>query len=546
MKISPARSLPMLLAGLLLGASLTPSLLPRPALIQGLISGLSAASGYGIGLLIVWLWGYFQLPVASVRWQRFLWGISAAGCALVVGLALWRAADGQDAVRSLMGMEPAAQSGWLAFAASTALVFGLVMLLAHLFGRLFRIVTGRLDHFLPRRVSLLVGLVIAAMIFWNLVNGLLVRSALRIADRSFQEIDAWIDDDIEPPNHGEGVGGRSSLIDWEDLGRQGRAFVAKGPTAEDLQAFFGEPMPAPIRVYVGLNSAPTAEERADLALRELIRVGGFERPVLLLATPTGTGWIDPAALDTVEYLHRGNIATVAAQYSYLNSPLALLTEADYGAKMARALFNKIYGYWRTLPAESRPRLYLHGLSLGAFNSDLSFNLYDVIDAPFQGALWSGPPFRTAGWRTMTAQREPGSPAWRPRFRDGKVVRFMNQQGMADESSAWGTFRIVFLQYGSDPIVFFDPASAWREPDWLRDPRAPDVTSKLEWFPVVTMLQLAADMIIGTAPTGFGHLYAPSDYIDAWLALTEPANWSPVDIQRLKDEFDRVDSVNDAP
>jgi uncharacterized membrane protein len=535
-KMAAARWFPALLGGLFLAVSLTPSLLPRPALIQGLISGLSTASGFGLGLLIVWLWRYFQLPALSERWQRWLGAAAALGCALAVGLALWRAADGQNAVRKLMGMEPAAQSGWMAFAASTAVVFGLLILFAHLFRRLLRIVTVRLDRFMPGRVSRLVGLVIAILIFWNLVNGLLVRSALRVADRSFQEIDAWMEDDVEPPALDEGVGGQSSLIDWKDLGRQGRAFVAKGPTAGDLEAFFGAPMPTPIRVYVGLNSAPSAEERAELALRELIRVGGFERPVLLLVTPTGTGWIDPASLDTVEYLHRGNIATVAAQYSYLNSPLALLTEGAYGVEMARTLFHKIYGYWRTLPAESRPRLYLHGLSLGALNSDLSFNLYDIIDAPFHGALWSGPPFRTASWRTMTAQREPGTPAWLPRFRGGKVVRFMNQHGMTGDPAGWGAFRIVFLQYGSDPIVFFDPASAWREPDWLDTPRAPDVMPGLRWFPVVTMLQVAADMMIGTAPPGFGHVYAPSDYIDAWHALTEPGDWSPPELQRLKDVF----------
>ena len=84
------------------------------------------------------------------------------------------------------------------------------------------------------------------------------------------------------------------------------------------------------------------------------RVGGFERSTLLLVTPTGTGWIDAASQDPVEYLHRGDIATVAAQYSYLNSPLALLTEGAYGAGMARALFTEIYGYWRACPATRDP------------------------------------------------------------------------------------------------------------------------------------------------------------------------------------------------
>jgi len=343
--------------------------------------------------------------------------------------------------------------------------------------------------------------------------------------------------EVAPPTHSERAGGPMSLVDWKDLGRQGRAYVSQGPGAEELGRFFGKPMPMPVRVYVGLNSASSAEERADLALRELIRAGGFDRSLLLLVTPTGTGWVDPAGMDPVEYLHRGDIASVAAQYSYLNSPLSLLTQAAYGAEMARELFEKIYGHWRSLPKETRPRLFLHGLSLGAMNSDLSFDSFDIIDDPFDGALWSGPPFRTATWRQVTADREPGSPAWLPLFRRGSVVRFADQQGVQEIAEPWGHFRILFLQYASDPITFFDPSMMWREPAWMQHPRGSDVTGDLRWFPWVTMLQVAADMMVGTAPTGFGHQYAATDYLDAWVALTEPEGWSAEDLQRLRDFFD---------
>jgi Alpha/beta-hydrolase family len=54
-------------------------------------------------------------------------------------------------------------------------------------------------------------------------------------------------------------------------------------------------------------------------------------------TPTGTGWVDPAAMDSVEYLHDGAVASVALQYSYLASWLYLLVEPGYGADVARAL-----------------------------------------------------------------------------------------------------------------------------------------------------------------------------------------------------------------
>jgi len=289
----------------------------------------------------------------------------------------------------------------------------------------------------------------------------------------------------------------------------------------------------PIRVYVGLNAAETPAQRAKLALDELKRVGGFERKVLVLITPTGTGWVDPGGINSVEYLHRGDIASVAAQYSYLPSPIALMTENAYGLETAQAMFQAIYGYWRGLPRATRPKLYLFGLSLGALNSDRSFDFYDIINDPFDGALWTGPPFRSDTWRYVTAHRDAGSPAWLPRFRGGSIVRFGNQFGGYDKGTVpWSNFRIAYLQHASDPIVFFEPQAAYRKPAWMNPPRGPDVSNELQWYPIVTMLQLAADMHAGIAPPGYGHTYAPRDYVEAWKALTEPAGWSEAEIKRL--------------
>src|SRR3954452_9292 len=36
--------------------SLSPSLLPRTGLIQGLVCGITGAIGYGIGVVIAWVW----------------------------------------------------------------------------------------------------------------------------------------------------------------------------------------------------------------------------------------------------------------------------------------------------------------------------------------------------------------------------------------------------------------------------------------------------------------------------------------------------------
>ncbi|MBK7163616.1 MAG: alpha/beta-hydrolase family protein [Sphingomonadales bacterium] len=118
----------------------------------------------------------------------------------------------------------------------------------------------------------------------------------------------------------------------------------------------------PLRVYVGVNSAE-GPERAALALAELLRIGAFERTLLVIATPTGTGWIDPAAMAPIEMLQRGDVASVSVQYSYLPSWLSLFTQPESGLTTSRAVFDAVYGYWRAIPVEKRPKLILLALAL---------------------------------------------------------------------------------------------------------------------------------------------------------------------------------------
>ena len=524
---------------LLLACSLSPSLVPRSVAFQGLVSGLAFTMGYAIGRLTAWLWTYLELPIPGDRRRRAIMLAVSVLCVLVGVAFLARATDWQNSVRGIMGLEQTSSVRPLSVGLIAALVFGGLYLLGWQFRRTARFVRSKLKRILPRRVAAVLGAVAAVVLFWTIANGVLFTAVVRLADRSSQELDQLIEDEMEPPTDPGKTGSPGSLIAWADLGRHGREFVSTGPTASQISAFHAATAKQPIRVYVGLNAGETERERARLALQELIRAGGFERSVLLVVTPTGTGWIDPASLNPLEYLHRGDVATVAAQYSYLPSALALLTEAPSGAEQARALFQEIYGYWTQLPRERRPKLYLHGVSLGALNSDLSFDLYDILGDPFQGALWTGPPFRSRSWGRITAGRNAGSPAWLPRFRDGSVVRFANQNGGLDVGTApWGPLRIAFLQYGSDPVTFFTPRSFFREPEWLRAPRAPDVSPRMRWYPGVTMLQVSADLAagVGAAPLGYGHNYAPAHYIDAWLAVTEPIGWTDSATQKLKALF----------
>ncbi len=99
-------------------------------------------------------------------------------------------------------------------------------------------------------------------------------------------------------------------------------------------------------------------------------------------------------------------------------------------------------------------------------------------------------------------------------------------------------RVVYLQYGSDAVTFFDRHGFFREPELLDAPRPPDVSPAMRWYPVVTMMQMAMDTSLSmSAPMGFGHVYAPSHYINAWLEVTGIDDWSPEDVARLQRHLD---------
>lgn len=239
----------------------------------------------------------------------------------------------------------------------------------------------------------------------------------------------------------------------------------------------------------------------------------------------------------MEYLQDGDIASVAMQYSYLSSPLSLTVHPEYGMDSSRALFSEIYNYWSLLPPDERPRLYLHGLSLGAMNSARSFELFELLGDPIDGALWSGPPFASLTWQRVTKERVPGTPEWLPEFRDSRLFRFMNQDGSPVPADApWGPARFVYLQYASDAITFFNPHTFYRSPDWLKSPRGPDVSPALRWYPVVSFVQFTFDMFLSNdTPLGYGHVYAPEHYVNGWVSVADAPAWSPAALTRLKNK-----------
>ena len=521
------------------GAALTPSLMPRDPMVQAVLAAVAAIVGYEITLLIRALRRYLEIP--EVRGKMVsLWVIGACGASLAILIySLAKAASWQNATRAAVDLPPLETAAPFFIFLVGGLIFVVLWLFFRIAGLSRRLVARQLDRVLPRRVGLVLSIALVGWLFWALIDGTLVRTAFRTADASFLAADMLMEPDIAQPESPMKTGSPESLVKWEELGRRGREFVATAPTVEEISEFYNGTVLDPVRVYIGRQSEDTAKERADLALRELIRVGGFDRAVLVVCVPPGTGWMDPGAHDTLDFMLGGDVATVAVQYSYLTSVLSLASHPDYGVDQARELFDAVYDYWTELPKDERPKLYVFGLSQGAHNSQSTLPLLDMLGDPIQGALWAGSPFFSRFWSRVRDDRNEGSPAWRPTYGNGSLIRVMDQYGgLKGDFTQWGPIRAVFLNYGSDPIVNFTFDSSIRPPAWLNEPRAPDVSDKLSWFPVVTMLQLALDSMFALDVPRFGHYYVAPDYIDGWAAVVAPDGWTDERSRNLKEIFDR--------
>jgi uncharacterized membrane protein len=239
---------------------------------------------------------------------------------LIMGLAMVHSAGWQDEIRSLMDLPPTEGIAPLVVIGLGTAVAAVLMVTGKLLVAAGRYASRRIAQVLPPRQAKVLGVALTVLLTYQLFSGVLVRTVVRSIDNSAQALDNLVPADQVPPDQPWQTGSSASLVAWQDLGREGRSFIAATPEPQAISQVTGLPSTQPLRVYVGLNAAETLAARAELAAEELERVGGFDRATLVVAMPTGTGWMDPAAMEPLEHLHHGDVATVALQYSYLRRP----------------------------------------------------------------------------------------------------------------------------------------------------------------------------------------------------------------------------------
>lgn len=502
--------MPLLPAGFALVAAwlaLTPSLLPRPAVLQGLICALAALIGYGIGSLLRWVTHELNFSVTPATRQlawRIFFVIALAGTIL----ALIQHLSWQNRLRALLGMEEL-HPGHATLAAFVSLALFVVFLVVSRLLRAFgRFVGRKISARISPRLAVVVGGIVAAAIAFALFDNVVVSRITAKIDTVFYTINQEFTTDLPAPTSKHVSAGPSSDVAWEDLGRQGRLFIAQAPSAESISAFSGTKAKQPVRAYVGVGTDGEIDlrEEAHIAVAELERTGGFDRAVINIATGTGRGWVNENSAQALEYMWNGDTATVSMQYSYLPSWASFIVDRERAQEAGRLLFDAIYARWLELPRKDRPLLVVSGESLGSFGGESAFSGAQDLAERTHGALFVGPTGNNDLWGRFTRDRESDTPEILPVYEDGEIVRFSRDGQKWTGPDTWPGTRIGYLQHDNDPITWWALDLAFHKPDWLKEPRGQYVLDEVRWLPIITMLQTGVDQFVANSvPQGQGHL-----------------------------------------
>lgn len=332
----------------------------------------------------------------------------------------------------------------------------------------------------PRAVPVVLGAGAAAGV--AVAGRFAARRMLAKLEQQSRDIDAGF---ATPPTSSDVSAGPGSAVQLTELGREGARYVGTVSTPDEIREVTGrEPVASPVRVFVGLDTAPTPEHRVGLAMAELRRTNAFDRAHLLIQAPAGTGYANSTPVDVLEVLTRGDCASVAVAYGLLPSFLSL-NKVDIAKRTQRLLHDAILLELST--RTTKPRLLLYGESLGAKVQEYAIpeGPADLDHYGISAALWVGTPggaqadqfHELCADQSITIDRPEQIPAEFP----------------------GGRPRVWFLEHDGDPVVRFRPELIANRPAWLPTDgsRGRNIPESMTWKPGITWAQVLVDTLFAT-------------------------------------------------
>ncbi|WP_026303482.1 alpha/beta-hydrolase family protein [Jongsikchunia kroppenstedtii] len=402
---------PATTAGAMAGSwiALAPSLLPRSAAVEAgiliLLTAIGALAGGAIALAGPRRWR--RLDGGSRRW--------ALGIAMGLGIAgVTQAVHWQNALRAALPA-PQVDAGWIAATAIAPVITLTVgMLVTH--------AAAAAARWLWERHRMVTGAIAAAV-------GVLAAAVPGVASAATT------------------------------------AAAPHSTVAADFRSAAARP--GSLRVYEPITSAPYPDRARNL-VRQWESRGGMQRRAVVIAVPTGSGWVDGDALAGFEQRFDGDVGVLAMQYADEPSWRAFVGGTGPARESSTALARAVVAAVKSTEPHHRPAVYIYGQSLGAIGADAARSAVttDGDAAVICQTVLAGPPAGTV------RRHDPDT---------------------------------LYLLNGSDPVTHWRPSIIWSPPT---DPAAASHDlPRPRWLPLVSFLSTSADLLGALSfPAGHGHQY----------------------------------------
>ena len=459
--------------------SLRPSLTPRSTVHQGLVTGMMTVTGAAVGAVTGKIAAATGLPGSRhVLPVVGLTGVGAFTASRFREHVLWGQVAHPDWEQPSGDL---AKGAALAVAGTTAAATAFLGA-SHGLARLGRGISKHAPGPAPFWTAACLAAIGAAAAGAGTVGLRRVKSELTTAGKA---ADAALAD---PPPDPFVSGGPGSLLNYDTLSREGRRYVRWRVNKSDLEAAGHVAPSEPVRVFVGIDSAPSIEQQVDLATAELDRLDAWDRQVLIAVSPAGSGYANSVPVEALEYFVNGSCASVVVQYGVLPSMFST-DKVPAATQTFRLLIDRIHDRIMERPQGSRPKFLIYGESLGARAAELALlqepalvDLTTASVAKVDAALFVG---------------TPGGPSLRDLLlHHPATVHVDRWQALPDLIP--DHVQLWFLEHDADPVTRFSAELVARKPDWLAtEPPGRNVPPQMRWLPLLTWQQVLFDVAYAT-------------------------------------------------
>ena len=211
-------------------------------------------------------------------------------------------------------------------------------------------------------------------------------------------------------------------------------------------------------------------------MRELARLGAFERSRIVVISATLRGYVNPIIPDAVEHFSRGDCACVVIQY-YDKRTMLMPLKVGIAARTHRELLRQLVRH------RGEAEVMVYGESLGAWASQNVFRRAARRRSTRSGSrarCGSGRRTSRSCGATSSAASCRSTSGWPPCAPPTSWTRTRRTPS---------ELRFVFLHRMTDPVVLFPGLELfWRRPEWM---------PSSEWRPGITFVQTLIDLINAT-------------------------------------------------